>query len=124
MPAKMAKQRPASIPTPLPKCHRENAPLAIADARAQARLAHTSRQVYVRWMSPDAVKNFMHASPWKPFTVCLADGRNIQVPHPDFISISRAGRTLIVTTEDEEFEMIDVFLILTIRTKGSPKSAK
>ena len=91
---------------------------------ADERLARIARKVYQRHMSPDAVKKFMHATPWKPFTICLADGRNIQVPHPDFISISRAGRTVIVTTDDEEFEMIDVFLILSIRTKGSQKSAK
>ena len=75
-------------------------------------------------MSPDAVKKFMHAVPWQPFTLSLADGRKIHVPHPDFISISRAGRTVIVTTVDEDFEMIDVFLILSIKTKRPQKSAK
>lgn len=75
-------------------------------------------------MSPRAVKKFMHTSPWKPFTLRLADGRKIHVPHPDFISISRAGRTVVVTTEDEEFEMIDVFLILSVKTKGTAKLAK
>jgi hypothetical protein len=66
----------------------------------------------------------MHAVPWRPFTICMADGRAIPVPHPDFISISRGGRTVVVTAVDEEFEMIDVFLILSIKTKGSQKSAK
>ena len=75
-------------------------------------------------MSPDAVKKFMHAVPWRPFTICLADGRAIQVPHPVFISISRGGRTLLVTTVDEDFEVIDVFLILSIKQKGAQKSAK
>ncbi len=75
-------------------------------------------------MSPDAVKKFMHAVPWQPFTLCLADGRKIHVPHPDFISITRSGRSVIVSTGDEDFEMIDVFLILSVRTKGSAKSAK
>ncbi len=75
-------------------------------------------------MSPDAVKKFMHATPWQPFTLHLADGRKIHVPHPDFISITRAGRTLLVTTVDEDFEMIDVFLILSIKSKASQKSAK
>jgi hypothetical protein len=75
-------------------------------------------------MSPDAVKKFMHASPWRPFTICLADGRKIHVPHPDFISISRAGRTVVLTNVDDEFEMIDVFLILSVKTRGSAKSPK
>ena len=92
--------------------------------RADERIARIARKVYQRNMSPDAVKKFMHATPWKPFTICLADGRKIHVPHPDFVSISRAGRTVIVTTEDEEFEMIDVFLILSVKTKGSTKLAK
>ena len=75
-------------------------------------------------MSPDAVKKFMHAAPWRPFVLCLADGRAIQVPHPDFISITRNGRSVIVATVDEDYEVIDVFLILSIKTKGSQKSAK
>ena len=75
-------------------------------------------------VSPAAVKKFMHAAPWQPFTLCLADRRKIHVPHPDFISISRAGRTVVVTNVDDEFEMIDVFLILSIKTKRSQKSAK
>ena len=75
-------------------------------------------------MSPEAVKKFMHAAPWRPFTICLADGRDIHVPHPDFISISRSGRTVVVTNVDDEFEMIDVFLILSIKTKRLQKSAK
>ena len=54
----------------------------------------------------------------------MADGRAIQVPHRDFISITRGGRTVIVTTVDEDFEVIDVFLILSIKQKGSQKSAK
>ena len=124
MSARMAEQRSTSIPAPLPKCHRENAPLTVADARAQARLAHTARQGYQHHMSPDAVKKFMHATPWKPFTLCLADGRKIDVPHPDFISISRAGRTVVLTNVDDEFEMVDVFLILSAKTKGRQKSAR
>jgi hypothetical protein len=75
-------------------------------------------------MSPDAVKKFMHAVPWQPFTLCLADGRKIHVPHPDFISITRSGRTVIVTSTEEEFEVIDVFLILSAKAKRTQKSAK
>lgn len=75
-------------------------------------------------MSPDAVKKFMRAVPWQPFTLCLADGRKMHVPHPDFISISRAGRTVVLTNVDDEFEMVDVFLILSIKTKRQQKSAK
>ena len=92
--------------------------------RADERLARIARKVYQRNMSPDAVKKFMHATPWKPFTLCLADGRKIDVPHPDFISISRAGRTVVLTNVDDEFEMVDVFLILSAKTKGRQKSAR
>ena len=91
----------------------------------QSAILHTLlRECMSTAMSPDAVKKFMHAVPWRPFTICLADGRDIHVPHPDFISISRAGRTVVVTNVDDEFEMIDVFLILSIKTKRPQKSAK
>ena len=132
----------------LAKCHRENEPATVAGASVTILKAFFDETFVFpnpvqpdadglnlvpytgpgagmrRTMSPDAVKKFMRAAPWRPFTICMADGRAIQVPHPDFISISRTGRTVVVTNVDDEFEMIDVFLILSIKTKRAQKSSK
>ena len=77
-------------------------------------------------MSPDSLKKLIHASPWSPFTLQLADGRALRVPHPDFITLTRSGRTAIVISDknDDEFEIVDVFLILGAKAKRASKAAK
>jgi len=41
------------------------------------------------------------ATPFRPFTVHMADGHAFRVPHPDFLSMSPTGRTVIIYQEDE-----------------------
>ena len=60
------------------------------------------------------------AAPFRPFTVRMADGRSFQVPHPDFLSMSPSGRTVIIYQENEEFSILDLLLMTEIET--SPTS--
>ena len=60
------------------------------------------------------------ASPFRPFTIHLADGRSFSVPHPDFISQSPAGRTVIVFGKDEdEFSILDLLLVTELEMHKS-----
>ncbi len=56
------------------------------------------------------------ATPFRPFTVHMADGRSFHVPHPDFLSASPSGRTIIIYREDEEFGILDLALMTEIET--------
>lgn len=75
-------------------------------------------------MSPDSIRKQMHAEPFRPFDFHLADGRTLHVPHPDFIAATRSGRTLIVTDpeRDENWELVDVFLILSAGPGKRPRT--
>ena len=56
-----------------------------------------------------------------PFTIHVADGRSLHVPHPDFIAIIGAGRTVFVTSPVEQtpsYAKIDVPLITEIEVHG------
>ena len=53
------------------------------------------------------------ATPFRPFTIHLADGRALRVPHRDFVSLSPGGRTVIVYRENEAFSIIDRGLEIT-----------
>ena len=63
-------------------------------------------------MTIHSLKKMIHAVPFKPFTIRLADGRGVEVPHPDFIGITGGGRTLFVGDETEdEFSIVDLLLV-------------
>jgi hypothetical protein len=65
-----------------------------------------------------------HATPFRPFTVHLADGRAFDVPHPDFLSYSpHGGRTIIVYGEGDSFSILDLLLVteLDVRSTASTK---
>lgn len=65
-------------------------------------------------MTIEQLRNVHHASPFQPFTLHLADGRSILVPHRDFLSHSPTGRTVIVHGDDESFSIIDLLLVTRI----------
>ena len=54
------------------------------------------------------------ATPFRPFKVHMADGRHFHVPHPDFLSMSPSGRTIIVYQENEDFSILDLLLMTEI----------
>jgi hypothetical protein len=51
------------------------------------------------------------ATPFKPFTIHLADGRALYVPHQEFLSQSPGGRTLFVFRDEEAFSVVDLLLV-------------
>jgi hypothetical protein len=62
-------------------------------------------------MTIEQLRNLHHAQPFRPFTIHLADGRNLEVPHPDFLSYSPSGRTIVVHHADDTFSILDVLLV-------------
>jgi hypothetical protein len=69
-------------------------------------------------------RSVFDALPFRPFKVCLADGREVPVPHQDYALLSPTGRTLIVYRDDGSFHVIDLMLATRLAVNGkSPKSA-
>ncbi len=79
-------------------------------------------------MTIEQLRQVLHAAPFRPFTIHLADGRQIRVPHPDFVAQSHTGRTIIVTHEDDTFSIIDLLLVTELKVHNSatagPKKKK
>jgi hypothetical protein len=65
-------------------------------------------------MTIEQLRNVHQASPFRPFTLHLADGRQLDVPHRDFLSHSPSGRTVIVYGPDESFSIVDLLLVTRI----------
>jgi hypothetical protein len=74
--------------------------------------------------APMTVEQFVHflrAEPFRRFRIHLADGRHLDVEHPDFVARSPSGRTAIVYKPDETFEGINLLLISSLEARdGKP----
>lgn len=44
----------------------------------------------------------------------MADGRTFSVPHPDFLSMSPVGRTVVIYHPDDSASIVDLLLMTEI----------
>jgi hypothetical protein len=59
----------------------------------------------------EQLRQLRHAQPFQPFTMHLADGRQIPVRHPELVATSPSGRTIIVCQPDDSFNIVDLLLV-------------
>lgn len=69
-------------------------------------------------MTKEALSKAIHKEPFQPFTLQIANGRAMPVPHRDFVSIHPTGRTVIVYGDNEDLEILDVMLITGLKING------
>ena len=62
-------------------------------------------------MTSNIIRRLLDAVPFSPFTIHVADGTSIRVPHPDYCTLTQGGRMFFINTKDDDFEWVDVFLI-------------
>ena len=72
------------------------------------------------------IRKLMHAVPFVPFTIHLADGRKYEIDHPDFVSSHPQGRTAIVYLpgENGDFEIIDLLLVVGVEVHKSRQNGR
>lgn len=70
-------------------------------------------------MTIEQLRAVHQATPFRPFTVHLADGRHLEVPHRDFLSHTPGGRTLIVYHGDESFSITDLLLVTELKVAAA-----
>ena len=63
-------------------------------------------------MTGEEMRNQLHAQPFRPFVLRLADGTRIPVHHPDFVAISPSGRIMTVYQPDDSSNVLDVMLVI------------
>ncbi|MEX2170702.1 MAG: hypothetical protein WD851_15405 [Pirellulales bacterium] len=64
--------------------------------------------------------NKMHEKrPFQPFDIHLADGRSLPVEHPEFLARSPAGRTIMVGLTDGTFEIVDLLLVTSLKSRSN-----
>ena len=74
-------------------------------------------------MTIGKVKELYEAQPFRPFTVCLADGRKIPVRHKEFVALSPSGRTMIVYQPDDSHDIIDILLVTSLEVRNGRRTS-
>ncbi len=62
-------------------------------------------------MTVEQLLAMQHAQPFRPYRIHMADGRSLDVQHPDFVARSPSGRNIAVYKLDETSEIVDLLLI-------------
>ncbi len=74
-------------------------------------------------MTIEQLRRMHQARPFRPFRVHMADGRHLDVSHPEFLAHTPAGRTVVIAQPDESFELIDLLLVTSLEPiDGEPRS--
>ena len=67
-------------------------------------------------MTTPLMIHYVQQRPFVPFTMILASGREIHVPHSDFVLAGQGVLTVSVLLPTGQLEIIDTALIVSIRT--------
>jgi hypothetical protein len=65
-------------------------------------------------MTIEELRRVHQVRPFEPFRIHMADGRSVDVDHPEYMSFSRRGRVAYVSTPGEGLESIDLLLIASL----------
>ncbi|MDB6040362.1 MAG: hypothetical protein JWM99_4203 [Verrucomicrobiales bacterium] len=60
------------------------------------------------------IKEVLHAQPFEPFVIHVADGKTFRIEHQEFAALHPGGRQLVIFTKDGSF-ILNTTLITTIQ---------
>ena len=64
------------------------------------------------------IRQVLHAQPFQPFWIHLADGGRVPVEHEDFVAVDPAGREMIVYLKNSSHQIMDVMLVTRLEMKA------
>ncbi len=73
-------------------------------------------------MTAETIREHLRASPFRPFQVVTAAGREYRVPHPDFAWLTPTQRDLVVGDEFDHVAVLSVLHITEIQL-AQPEAA-
>ena len=66
-------------------------------------------------MTLDPLEDACFAEPFEPFSLHLADGRELRIPHPEFLGFTSSKWIIIVYGRDDSRDVVDLELVTTLR---------
>lgn len=74
-------------------------------------------------MTADQLREVHQTRPFATFSLQLADGNEVEVPHPEFMMFMRDRRSIMVAMSGTTYKIIDLMHITSIQV-GNGKAAK
>ena len=65
-------------------------------------------------MRSENLHELIHAQPFRPFALVMADGKRAVIDHPEFIAHRPGGRVAVFVGPDDSTMYIDVGLVLRL----------
>jgi hypothetical protein len=62
----------------------------------------------------EKIREVLNEDPFRPFSIRLADGRDIPIHHPDFVALEPSGTELIAYLPDNSHKIVDFSLITSL----------
>jgi hypothetical protein len=78
----------------------------------------------IEGMNVEQLRKMHQARPFEPFVIYLADGRSLDVDHPELLGFTPSGRTFGVGMPDETIEIVDLLLVTSLKPKSNASSRK
>ena len=72
-------------------------------------------------MDLNGIRDALHRQPFKAFTIRLADGRGLPIPHPDYVAVGT--RRIVVIAPDDSWTVVEPLLIVSLDYNGKRSSA-
>jgi hypothetical protein len=69
-------------------------------------------------MTIEQFRATLRLQPFRPFTIRMADGRNFDVAHPDFVAQSPSGRSVVVFQPDDSYSVLDLLLMTELQVQS------
>jgi hypothetical protein len=70
-----------------------------------------------------ALREAVRARPFRPFRLRLADGREIPIPHPEYVAVAANGRRVVAfNPDDDSMSILEPFLIVSAVVFREPPS--
>ena len=60
------------------------------------------------------IRKLVHAAPFVPFTIHLADGGQLRVPTVDHIAVPPAGGRIFIFGDDDRYDVLSPLLICRV----------
>jgi hypothetical protein len=73
-------------------------------------------------MDVTAIREALHAQPFRSFNMRLVDGRELWVTHPDFVAVS-PRRVIVINPYDESTSFLEPMLIISLEIVGAAPPA-
>jgi hypothetical protein len=79
-------------------------------------------------MTVERIQQILNATPFRPFTIHLADGKVVPVASREFVAASPSGRTIVVFDPEDRMNIIDLLLVTNLQVEsangGRPRRRK